>query len=182
MRFPDVQFDGVEAGPDKLFYGLQVRMIDAVIAPIGSTEARALSRPLWSERLLVVLSDCSGLLEKERIYWPDLRREVFVVPGKALGPTIGNLISARLTEQGYRSAVIYQDTSLESVIGMTAAKRFIAVTTEASRGINWPDLRFREIYDSAGPTRLDFALYWRDDNQNPALKRFFKLNEERYPG
>jgi len=181
-RFPDVQFDGIEAGPEKLLHGLQSRTIDVVIAPIGLVEAGIKSRPLWSERLFAVLLSDNSLAERERIYWQDLRREVFVVPTAGIGPILGNLLSARLTEQGFRPAIIYQDTSLESVLSMVTAKRFITIATEASQGIAWPELQFLEIYDSVGPARLEYAVYWRDDNQNPALKRFFKLIEERYPG
>lgn len=38
-RFPDVQFDGVEAGPERLLNGLLSRTIDVAVAPIGLTEA-----------------------------------------------------------------------------------------------------------------------------------------------
>lgn len=181
-RFPDVQFDGIEAGPEKLLHGLQSRTIDVAIAPIGVVDAGVKSRPLWSERLFAVLLSDNALAERERIYWQDLRREVFVVPTAGVGPILGNLLSARLTEQGFRPAIIYQDTSLESVLSMVTAKRFITIATEASQGIAWPELQFREIYDSVGPARLEYALYWRDDNDNPALQRFFKLIDERYPG
>jgi DNA-binding transcriptional LysR family regulator len=181
-RFPDVQFDGVEAGPEKLFHGLQSGTIDVAVAPIGLAESGLTSRKLWSERLFAVLQADSSLAGQDHIYWPELRREVFVVPNSGIGPILGNLVSARLTEQGYRPAIIQQDTSLESVLSMVAAKRFITVATEASQGIAWPDLEFREIYDSNGPARLEYALYWRENNDNPALKRFFKLIEERYPG
>jgi DNA-binding transcriptional LysR family regulator len=181
-RFPEVQFDGIEAGPEKLIYGLQSQTMDVVIAPIGLNENGVCTKRLWSERLFVALHCQSELVNKDRIYWHDLRREVFVVPENGLGPLIGNLISARLTEQAYRPAVMYQDTSYESVLSMIAARRFISVATEASQGIAWPDLEFCEIYDANGPARLEYALYWRADNDNPALKRFFKLIEERYPG
>ena len=56
-------------------------------------------------------------------------------------------------------------------------------TTDA-QGLSLPVRggKFREIYDPSGPARLEYALYWREDNDNPALQRFFKLLEERYPG
>lgn len=181
-RFPDVQFDGVEAGPEKLLQSLQSRTIDVAVAPIGLEDGGITSRALWSERLFAVFLEDSRLLGQERIYWQDLRREVLVVPSNGLGPIIGSLISARLTEQGFRPNIIYQDTSLESVLSMISAKRFISVATEASQGIAWPDLHFREIYDPVGPARLEYALYWREDNENPALQRFFRMLEERYPG
>lgn len=181
-RFPEVQFDGIEGSPEKIIHGLQSQTIDVGVGPIGLGGDELLTRPLWSERLFAALLEDSELLSKDRIYWQDLRREVFVVSSNGIGPILGNLISARLTEQGFRPAVIYQDTSQESVLSMIAAKRFISVATEASQGVPWQDLHFREIYDANGPARLEYALYWRADNDNPALKRFFKLIEERYPG
>ena len=181
-KFPEVQFDGIEGGSDKIIHGLQLQTMDVGVAPIGLNEGGLISRPLWSERLFVVLLEDSELASKEKIYWQDLRREVFVVSSNGIGPILGSLITARLTEQGFRPAVIYQDTSQESVLSMIAAKRFISVATEASQGVPWQDLHFREIYDTNGPARLEYALYWRADNDNPALKRFFKLIEERYPG
>jgi DNA-binding transcriptional LysR family regulator len=181
-KFPEVQFDGIEGSPEKIIHGLQSQTMDVGVAPIGLSEEGVHSRPLWSERLFAALLGDSDLLSRDRIYWQDLRREVFVVSNNGIGPILGNLISARLTEQGFRPAVIYQDTSQESVLSMIAAKRFISVATEASQGVPWQDLHFREIYDANGPARLEYALYWRADNDNPALKRFFKLIEERYPG
>lgn len=180
--FPDVQFDGVEAGPEKLLHGLESRTIDVAVAPIGLEERGLKNRPLWSERLFAVLPEGSPHLAQDRIYWHDLRREVFVVAGSGLGPILGNLISARLTEQGFRPGIIYQDTSIESVLSMVSAKRYISVATEASQGVAWPELHFKEVYDGNGPARLEYALYWRADNDNPALRHFFKLIEERYPG
>lgn len=181
-KFEDVQFDGVEAGLEKLLQGLQSHTLDVAVAPIGLGEEGIMSRRVWSERLFAVLPDDHALAEREPLYWQDLRREVFVVPAGGLGPIFGNLVAARLTEQGKRPNIIVQDTSLESVLSMVAAKRYISIATEASQGVTWTDLRFQEIHDPTGPTRLEYALYWRADNDNPALQRFFKLIEERYPG
>ena len=181
-RFPDVQFDGVEAGPEKLLHRLQSRTIDVAVAPTGMEESGVVSRRVWSDRLLVTLLDGHRLLENERIYWTDLRREVFVVPGSGIGPIVANLLAARLTEQGYRPNIIVQDTSLESVLSIVSVGRFITIATEASQGVTWPGLNFREIHDQGGTARLEFSVYWREDNENPALQRFFTLINERYPG
>lgn len=180
-RFPDVQFDGVEAGPEKLLHRLQSRTIDVAVAPTGMEESGVVSRRVWSDRLLVTLLDGHRLLENERIYWTDLRREVFVVPGSGIGPIVANLLAARLTEQGYRPNIIVQDTSLESVLSIVSVGRFITIATEASQGVTWPGLHFREIHDQGGTARLEFSVYWREDNGNPALQRFFTLINERYP-
>jgi DNA-binding transcriptional LysR family regulator len=180
-RYPDVQFDGVEGHPDKLYSDLQAGSIDVAIAPRGSEEQGVLSRPIWSERLMAALYSGHKLLEQERIYWTDLRREVFVVPRQGIGQAIRNLIAARLTEQGHRPNIITQETALESVLSMVPVGRFITIATEASMGVSWPELQFRDIYDNGGTARLEFALYWREDIENPALKRFFSMMNERYP-
>lgn len=180
-RFPDVQFDGVEAGREKLMHCLQSRTIDVAVAPTGIEESGICSRRVWSDRLMVTLLDGHRLLENERIYWTDLRREVFVVPSSGIGPIVANLLAARLTEQGYRPNIIVQDTNLESVLSIVSVGRFITVATEASQGVTWPDLNFREVHDQNGTARLEFSVYWREDNKNPALQRFFTLINERYP-
>ena len=181
-KFEDVQFDGIEAGLEKLFHGLQSRSIDVAVAPIGLEEDSIVSRRIWSERLYAVLPDDHALREKDQIYWQDLRREVFVVPAGGLGPVFANLIAARLTEQGKRPNILLQDTSLESVLSMVAARRYISVATEASQGVSWSDLFFHGIHDPTGPARLEYALYWREENDNPALQHFLKLIQLRYPG
>lgn len=180
-RYPDVQFDGVEAGPDKLLNCLQSRTIDVAVAPSDIGEDGISTRSLWSERLMVALPDGHKLLEGDRIYWTDLRREVFVLPGGGIGPITSNLLAARLTAQGYRPNIIVQDTSLESVLSIVPIGRFITILTDSSLGVTWPGLQFREIYEQSGTARLEYSLYWREDNDNPALQRFFKLINERYP-
>ncbi len=180
-RFPDVQFDGVEGDPDKLCSDLRAGTIDVAIAPLGSEEQGIGSRPVWSERLVAALYPEHPLLEASRIYWGDLRHEIFVVPRQGIGQMIRNLIAARLTGQGYRPNIITQETSLESVLSMVPVGRFITIATEASMGVAWPELQFRDIYDNGGTARIDFALYWREDNENPALQRFFTMINERYP-
>jgi DNA-binding transcriptional LysR family regulator len=181
-KFPEVQFDGIEGSPEKIIHGLQSQTMDVGVAPIGLREEGLLSKPLWSERLFVAHLEGSELALRDKIYWQDLRREIFVVSSNGIGPILGNLLSARLTEQGFRPAVIYQDTSQESVLSMIAAKRFVSIATESLQGAPWQDLHFREINDPSGPARLEYALYWREGNSNPALKRFFKMIEGRYPG
>jgi DNA-binding transcriptional LysR family regulator len=103
------------------------------------------------------------------------------VPSSGIGPIVANLLAARLTEQGYRPNIIVQDTNLESVLSIVSVGRFITVATEASQGVTWPDLNFREVHDQNGTARLEFSVYWREDNNNPALQRFFTLINERYP-
>jgi len=113
-KFEDVQFDGIEAGLEKLFHGLHSHTIDVAVAPIGHREDGISARRIWSERLFVAVPEDHVLAQKDQIYWQDLRREVFVVPAGGLGPIFGNVIAARLTEQGKLPSIILQDTIIAS--------------------------------------------------------------------
>jgi hypothetical protein len=48
-------------------------------------------------------------------------------------------------------------------------------------GVDWPGVAFKDVHDLSGQSYLTFRIFWRDDNENPALKYFFKLLKERYP-
>lgn len=180
-RYPDVQFDGIEGDTEKLLSGLQAHIVDAAITPAAIAEPGVTKRNLWAERLLVAVQEGHRLIDADAIHWTDLRSEVFVMPTDGIGPAISETLSAKLGAKGYRAKIIAQDTSLESVISTVTIGRYITIATEASTGVTWPGLKFLEISDNGGPARLDFALYWRKDNENPALAKFLKMLQERYP-
>lgn len=180
-RYPDVQFDGIEAGTEKLFSGLQARIVDAAITPTQMSETGVIKRNLWTERLMIAVPEDHPLVAADTIHWTDLRNEVFVLPTDGIGPVVAETLTAKLGAHGHRAKVIAQDTSIESVISTVTIGRYLTIVTEASTGVSWPGLRFLEIADNGGAARLDFALCWRKDNENPALKKFLKMLQERYP-
>ena len=180
-RHPDIQFDGIEGDPDRILSDLKARIVDVALIP-ENTEVIGISRrAAWSERLLVALPNGHELTKPDRVHWTDLRREISVLPSQGVGIAMARTLKRRLAEQGYRAHLIMQDTSLESVLSTVPFGRYITLATEASIGVHWPELTFAEIMDQGGPARLDYAFYWREDNDNPALKRFFELISERYP-
>lgn len=180
-RYPDVQFDGIEGGTEKLFSGLQARIVDAAITPALIADSGIIKRNLWTERLMIAVPQEHMLTASDAVHWTDLRNEVFVLPTDSVGPVIAQTLSAKLGAHGHRAKIIAQDTSIESVISTVTIGRYLTIVTEASTGVNWPGLKFLEIADQGGAARLDFSLYWRSDNDNPALKKFLKMLQERYP-
>lgn len=180
-RFPDVQLDGVEASAERLIGGLQTRIIDVAIHAGELTDVGISKRPLWSERLMLALPEGHELINFEVIHWPDLRREVFVIPSQCGGPVIANLLSNRLAAHGYNAGILLQETAQENILGMVSFGKFISIVGESALGVTRPGLVFREINEPNGLARLDYSAFWREDNDNPALKRFFKLIDERYP-
>lgn len=93
-RFPDVQLDALEAGPDRMLSGLQARIVDIAIHASPLEEAGIIKRRLWSERLMVVLPKEDRLDKSESMFWTDLCKAAFVMPADRSGPRIAQIITA----------------------------------------------------------------------------------------
>src|SRR3546814_18804153 len=81
-RYPDVQFDGIEGGIEKLFAGLQAHSVDAAITPMAFSEPGIDKRGLWTERLMLAVPDVNPLVKAAAIPWTDLPTELFDFPTK----------------------------------------------------------------------------------------------------
>lgn len=181
LRFPDVQFDAVEADAERLRNALQLRMLDVVISAADISEAGITKASVWPERVMVVLPEDHALAEAEHIYWSDLKREVIVMPRDGTGSNLADMLSAKLTGQNLRPNLIIQEASHDTIVNMVNVGRFITIVTEAMQFVNWPGIVFKDVHDPGGQAYLDFSLFWRADNENAALKHFFKLLKDRYP-
>jgi len=180
-HFPDIQLDALETGPDRMLSGLQSRIIDVAIHPGQMEETGLKKRPLWSERLMVALPSNHRLINQDTIFWTDLRKCVFVLPATCTGPRITEVIRQRLGGQGLKASIITQETGSEAIAAMVPYGKFITIVPESATGAARSDIAFREICEPTGVAHLDFSAWWREDNDNPALTRFFKLVDERYP-
>jgi len=180
-RFPDVQLDALEVSADRILSGLQTRIVDIAIHASQIEEPGITKRWLWSERLLAVLPKGDRLTKTDNLFWTDLRKSVFVMPQDRSGPRVAEVIRQRLGSHGFKANIITQETSAETIAAMVPFGKFITIVPESATGAARPDVVFREITEPSGAAHLDFAAWWREDNDNPALARFFKLLDERYP-
>jgi DNA-binding transcriptional LysR family regulator len=180
-RVTEVEFKAIETSSAQLRQGLERQEIDVVIVAANIGGDGISRRPLWGERIMVAMRDDHSLAKCERIYWTDLRQEVFVLPSQFPGPDMADLLIARLAEPGRRPHIIEQDVSMENILSMASLGKFVTLTSETALGISRPGVIIQDIHDLTGQTRVDVAAYWREDNDNPALRRFFGLIQELYP-
>lgn len=181
-RFPAVRLSGVEGARERLLQGLKSRAIDVAILTDNLIEPGFAKRLLWSERILVALPEEHHLTKAERIYWPDLRHETFLLPSQHGGPEIAEILIARFVEPGQKPNIVLQDISRENVLNMISLSGHISLTSEAGIGVAHRGVVLRDVYDLTGHARVELAAYWREGNDNRALQRFFGLISERYPG
>lgn len=179
-KYEAIQLDAVEHGPDRLIAQLEDGSLDIAVLAEGAPNEGFVVRRLWTERLLVVLSGGHRLLANERIHWNDLRNEVFVLPSGSRGSSARNIVTARLTDQGYRPNILFQTVLPQTIMSMVSAGRFITVIGESFVTPHQSGLHFREIHETAGIARLEISALWRADNGNQALNSFIDLIDSHY--
>ncbi len=174
---PDVEI-AIEDGRDRLLHGLDRDRIDvAAVAgevAIGSRQSLC----LWSEPLALGIKIGHPLLERDRLYWTDLRKMTFLVMKADPSDLIAAMIAARLAGPGHSPRIVVQAVSRDNLPSLVA-KDQVSVTSGAALPLEG-GVVLRGVHDAFGPTRLSQSLHWRDENGNPALERFLALAACRY--
>lgn len=179
-RHPDVKIRGFERDRELLLAGLESLLLDIAIMVGETTYAGIATRPLWSERLLAVLPENHALASRERIYWPDLAGERFLLTERDPGPEARSLILSKLGMPGFAPQIDMDDIARETALSAVALGGHISVVAETALGLQIPGVVFREVYETNGHTRIGFSGYWREDNDNPVLRRFLDFIVNRY--
>lgn len=175
---PDIELEAIEAGRDQLLEGIDRECIDVAVIAGEPTIGIRQSLCLWSEPLALGIKVGHSLLERDRLYWTDLREMTFLVTRADPGDLIAAMIAARLAGPGHSPRIVAQAVSRENLSSLVT-ERQISVTPGAASPVDG-GVVLREVHDAFGPTRLSQSLHWRDDSENPALARFLALTARRY--
>jgi DNA-binding transcriptional LysR family regulator len=178
--YPEVRVRGFERDRDMLLAGIENGLLDIAIM-IGEAPYRGLmTRPFWSERILVAMPEGHPLAGRERIHWTDLTRERFLLTERDPGPETRNMLLGKLGMPGYTPEIDMNDVSRETVLSAIALGEHMSIVAESALGIQVPGVVFREVHETNGHIRIGFSGYWREDNQNAVLRRFLDFVAVRY--
>ncbi|MEY9537919.1 DNA-binding transcriptional LysR family regulator [Bradyrhizobium diazoefficiens] len=178
---PRLELVTMERSRFRLITALRNGTADVVVSPgrIPSKDIKSLL--LWSERILISLPQDHCLASREIVYWTDLRNEKILLSKYDPGPELEDLLISKLVLPDDRPRVERHDVSRGIIKSLTSMGMGLSLVMESDIGASFAGLVYRELQDGAGPSRVDFYAHWRDDNENPALKRFLNLLAERYP-
>jgi len=180
-RFPDVEISTVEGSRSRLCGGIQNGTIDVAVVTGDPAPDCGLSMVLWSERIIVALPEGHPLATNEIIYWTDLKGERFLLSERDPGPEIQDILIAKLASPGDLPDVVRHDVSPENIKSLVGAGCGVSLMCEAGIGASYDGVRYREARDGNSATRIGYCAYWKDGNDNPALRNFIRLLEERHP-
>ncbi len=180
-RVAEIELVTVERSRLRLATALRSGKVDVVISPgrLLSKDTKVLS--LWSERILISLPQDHALAPRETVYWTDLRSETIILSQYDPGRELEDLLISKLVQPEDRPKVERHDVSRGIIKSLISMGMGLSLVMESDMGASFAGLVYRELQDGTGPSRLDFYAHWRDDNENPALKRFLDLLAERYP-
>lgn len=177
---PDVEIDGVEAGRGALLASLDSGHVDIAVL-IGHADHAGFRREaFWSERVFVALSSDHALAERPHLYWTDLRAERFLLTAADPGPDIHAMLTAHLATSGTQPDIKVHHSSRESIFSLLGANIGVSITCEGGIGAQFPDVVYRPIHGEHGQVLIGYSGYWREDNANPALRRFLDFLANRY--
>lgn len=172
-QFPDIEVELVESPFVELSAGVLSGAIDTAIMLGDASKCDTLhSVAPWSDRLVVALPEDHPLRERSVIYWPELKRERFIITHHDPGPDIHHILLRHLAAPSDHPEVITRRLSRESLLAEVADGQGIALQCESAIGLTSLGVIFRPLHDGNGATRLGYVACWRPDNTNPALRTF----------
>lgn len=177
---PDVEVECVEADRSVLLARLDTGEIDIVILMGAVSHDGFRCTAFWSERMLAALPVTHALAEQSIAHWTDLRNEKFLLHVADPGPEIRDILLGRLSVSGAKPDIRLLQCSRETILSVLGGKLGVSVVCEGSTGACYPDVVYRPIHGEQGPALIVYSGYWREDNKNPALRRFLNFIRKRY--
>ncbi|AJA60696.1 MULTISPECIES: LysR family transcriptional regulator [Bradyrhizobium] len=178
---PQLELATMERSRLRLMTALRNGTIDVVVSPGRLPLKGNRAQQLWSERILVSLPEDHCLAARKIIYWTDLRNERILLSEYDPGKELADLLNSKLAQPEDGPKIERHDVSRGIIKSLVSMGMGLSLVMESDIGASFAGLVYRELQDGTGPSRLDFYAHWRDDNENPALKRFLDLLSERYP-
>jgi DNA-binding transcriptional LysR family regulator len=181
QRFPQIELATVERRRTRLAAALRNGVLDVLIVTGSVPLPNSKTKPLWSERVFIVLPEDHPLTAREVVYWTDLRDETIILSQYDPGREIEDLLVSKLVSPDDRPKIERHDISRGVVKSLVTMRLGTSLVLESDVGANFSGLVYRELRDGTGPSVLGYSAYWQGDNENPALQAFLKILSERYP-
>ena len=131
------------------------------------------TRPIWTEPLVVVLSDGHRLAGQSAITWSDLVGETFIVRYGGTGPQVHDHIVLRLAGRWPAPSILRFDVGRGTLLSMVGQGFGIAIVGEATSLLPTTGIVFLPFLDEPEP--VAFTAVWSPFNRSSALKNLLNL-------
>jgi DNA-binding transcriptional LysR family regulator len=166
---PGVAMDIRDGGRREHLRAIRSRQLDIAFLTGNAEIAGCDTSELWRERVHVALSNAHPLACRDRLDWPDLRNELFIVSRYAPGPDVRDYIVRRVSDYSTYPTVEYRKAVQETLMHVVALGRGITLVSEAWADMAVPDLVLVPL--TSPEDIVPFSAVWSPANDNPSLRR-----------
>ncbi|HZV06934.1 MAG TPA: LysR family transcriptional regulator [Gemmataceae bacterium] len=131
QKFPHIEFATVERRRVHLATGLRNGLLDVLIVTGGLALSNSNIKPLWSERLFVVLPEEHPLAEQDIVYWTDLRDQTIILSEYDPGREIEDHLVSRLVSPDERPRIERHNISRGVVKSLVTMMFGISIVQES---------------------------------------------------
>ncbi len=167
---PEVVIELREGGRRAHFAELRADTLDIVFATGANAIPGCETAELWSERVYIALPDDHSLHGRDRLDWPEIKEERFIVSRFAPGPEIHDYIIRRVSDFSAYPEVERIAVAPATILSLVGMGRGVGVVAASWTGLGMPGVVFRPLTDPADI--LPFSAVWTAENDNPVLRRF----------
>lgn len=169
----DVDICLIESDRSELLTLLNHRRIDAVYAAGEPETAVGDGLTVAEEDIFLAVQADGPFADRERLKWKDVADATFVVSAREPGPEIHDYIIRSVSDLGRAATVRRHRLGREGIMTLVGLGLGVSLVADHWRGVSYPNVAFVPIGDDE--ERVPFALTWRPENDNPALRRFVSL-------
>lgn len=169
-QHPDVAIVVHDGGRRDHVAALRARQLDVAFVTGSGPVADCETVELWRERVHVALPAGHRLAAHERLDWPDLRGEHFIVTRFEPGPEVHDYIVRRVADYSTYPCVEHKPCNQDTLMNLVALGQGLTLVSAAWGQVKVPDLALRPL--TAAEDVVPFSAVWSPDNDNPALRRF----------
>lgn len=179
-RFPGVELRLSDGSSEHLLGELANFVLDIAFIVGNSRPWRGQVLPVWSERVVIAVSEADPLATLSVVPWSALQDAQILLARHGPGSEFYRLIVSRIGDDA-AGRIHYHDTALDRLLALVSAGNGVLLALDGATGLTYPGVVFREIHDQDEPVRLHFRACWHPQNNNPTLSSLLGMLHERYP-
>ncbi|KGJ03440.1 LysR family transcriptional regulator [Paracoccus halophilus] len=174
--YPGVEIDIAESTAREAIAQLRADQLDIAFVVGTPNPPDCHSRRIWTEPLVVAMSDRNPLAARERITWAELADETFLVRPGGPGPQVHDHILIRLSGRWQTPSILRVSVERASLLSMVGQGFGVTLLGAASSLSPVAGVGFLPIGDEPEPVM--FSAVWSPFNRSTALRNLLNLADE----
>lgn len=175
-QHPAILISMTEGRADDMIHQVRDHQIDIAFVSCVAIGEDCHHCGLWTENLVIALSENHTLAGLSRLSWGDLAAEIFLIRNAGTGPQLRDQILRRAGECGFDAVIHRWDVERLTLFQMVAQGHGVTLTTDAMAAVPVSGVVFIPIVDDMSP--ITFNAVWSPHNREPALLDFLALAKQ----